>query len=92
MLLGEILQPNFSRSGKLLGFNIRTELAPLFFIQSDFQFEPLRRVVKSCIYMNRLVKYGVDQEFELKEVVDEPKQKEKAKIVFTNHAVQCDLT
>jgi hypothetical protein len=41
--------------------------------------------------MNRLVKYGVDQEFELKEVVDEPKQKEKAKIVFTNHAVQCDL-
>lgn len=49
-------------------------MAPIMFIQNGFKFLNLRRAIKACIYINRLLKDGLDMDFNLEKIraEDEP--------------------
>ena len=43
-------------------------MAPIMYIQNGFKFLNLRRAIKACIYINRLLKDGLDMDFNLEKI------------------------
>ena len=62
---GNLIKPNFSPTGELLGFEVRYQLVPMMFMQHDFKPIILKRAIKVCIYMNRLLLTGQRDDFVL---------------------------
>ena len=63
---GDILKPNFAENGELLGFELRNELAPVLYANNDYDLVPLKRLVKVCMYINRLIRDGLKDDFHIK--------------------------
>jgi hypothetical protein len=58
--LGDILKPLFDLDGKILGFTIR---------QNMVEKKTMAKVIKSCIYMNRLIRDGLNESLKLEKIV-----------------------
>lgn len=65
---GDIIKPNFSETGEMLGFDLRHELAPMMFSNNDYNMEYLNKLIKTTMYMNRLLREGQQDEFFMKQV------------------------
>jgi len=52
----------------MLGFDLRYELTPMMFQNSNYNFDNLKKLVKTTMYMNRLLKEGHKDEFFMKQV------------------------
>ena len=63
---GDILKPNFAENGELLGFELRNELAPVLYANNDYDLVKLKRLVKVCMYINRLIRDGEKDDFHIK--------------------------
>jgi hypothetical protein len=61
--LGDVVYPMYSDSGELVGFHMRPELLLLLHVNNGFNLKILRRAIKTCNYMTRLIRYGKDQDF-----------------------------
>lgn len=60
--MSQMLKPVLGTNGYLKGFELRTELAPLLFSQDEHNFVLLKRVIKTCIYLNRLIRDGMQED------------------------------
>ena len=65
--MGNLIKPNFSADGELMGFELRHELIPLYHLNNGRESVNLRRVVRVCMYMNRLLLDGKNSNFMLSE-------------------------
>ena len=63
--LMNMLLPLFTMNGSIKGVYMREEMAPLLFVESDYSFEQLRRVIRTCIQINRIIRDGLTQDFNL---------------------------
>lgn len=63
---GDLLRPNFSVNGELVGFEIRSELIPVMHIGNGLEAVTLRRAIRACSYMNRILLDGRETDFALK--------------------------
>ena len=52
----------------MLGFDLRHELAPMMFSNNDYNMEYLNKLIKTTMYMNRLLREGQQDEFFMKQV------------------------
>ena len=77
-LLGDILKPVFTLNGKFKGMTIRPNLV---------DSKSMAKAVKACIYINRLLRDGLEESFKLQKNV-KPKDGEKT---FAQADVQVDV-
>ena len=62
------MQPKLSDEGEFLGFRLRSELMSSAFMSSDYNYNYLRRILKVCMFVNRLLTNGCKNEFILKKL------------------------
>ena len=55
---GNLLQCIFNENGEIVGFKIRPNLINLMHLSSDFNYQYLKRIIKTLCFMNRLIKDG----------------------------------
>jgi len=65
---GDVIRPVFSKTAELLGFKFRPELVPMLYMNNRYDKTILQRLIKTCFYMNRLVKSGKFDDFMVKQV------------------------
>jgi hypothetical protein len=63
---GDILKPVFAESGEFLGLQIRPELSKCLYMANDFSMMHLKRVIKICLYVNRMIRDGKEDDFHFK--------------------------
>ena len=63
--LFDMLKVSYRDDGELLGFELRADMFPLAFELDDHQFSKIERVVRACIYLNRLLQDGLSEDFKL---------------------------
>ena len=66
--IGNCLKPNFAKNGELIGFEIRYNLINTFYMSGGFKFSTLRRILTTCLQLNKIIKYGAEQDFSLYKV------------------------
>ena len=60
----------FSQNGELMGFQLRPELAPMLYANSGYDLTQLKKVIKTVMYMNRLIRDGKEDDFLVKQIKD----------------------
>ena len=63
---GDVMNPCFGITGEFLGFQMRTEMVHSVMAESEFDVIHLKRLLKMCIFMNKMFKFGRDDDFEVK--------------------------
>lgn len=53
--IGNLLRPCFAADGELIGFEFRDELIPMLHMKNGKKPINLRRAIRSCMYMNRIL-------------------------------------
>lgn len=61
----DFLKMTLNENGRLLGFELRVDMFPVAFEKDDFDFNIIQRALKTCIMINRLLKNGLSQDFNL---------------------------
>lgn len=64
--IGHMLRPQFDEKGHFVGIQLRPDLAKIAYMQNEFDATTLRRMMKVCIYINRMVRDGKDDDFAIK--------------------------
>ena len=62
---------NFTKTGEVNGFELRPKMAPIIFIQNKFSLLKVKRAVRACIFINRLLRDGMDNEFVLQKIFED---------------------
>ena len=62
---GDILKPYFDINGEFLGFKVRSELAQACFLAAGDDINYLKKVIKQCLYINRVIRDGQKDDFSL---------------------------
>ena len=75
----------------MLGFEIRPELAPMMYANNDFSIEYLKKLIKTTMYMNRLLKEGQKDEFFMKQVVGKEVVKAPPATEYEDFEIQVDV-
>ena len=55
----------FKNNGEIAGFELRHRLSPCIFVQQKFSFMKLKRAIRATIYINRLLRDGMESEYVL---------------------------
>ena len=84
---GDILKPVIDLNGEILGFQLRTDLVKALFIESDEDPKSLERIIRACIYLNRVFRDGREADFSMKSA--KPGEV-KAKKTFADVELQVD--
>ena len=68
MNFGDVLNPRFKKNGELIGFQVRSELIQSMYLNSSFDLTHLRRILKLCIFMNKMLRDGRTDDFAIKQI------------------------
>lgn len=59
------MKPHFSEEGELMGFDIRHELMNMMLLYNNMDHEVMKRSVRTVCFLNRLIKDGIKEDFNL---------------------------
>jgi hypothetical protein len=71
---GDMLKPCINKAGEFVGLQVRPELARACYSSSDCDLKALKRVVKICSFVNRMMRDGKDTDFRLLKGAGEEKE------------------
>jgi len=57
-------------NGEFAGFQLRPDLAKVILLKGNKNYQHIRRVLKICIFFNRMLKHGLSDDFELQQFKD----------------------
>lgn len=63
MKIDDLLKAVINQEGKIQGFKIREDLIQPLFLQEDSKIKPFKKVIQTCLYLNRIISKGHDHEF-----------------------------
>lgn len=75
--LGDALKPVIDRSGEFKGLNVRTDMIHAMYFNHSKDPTILHRLLKICIFVNRMLQDGHTKDFALKEIIPNGKDKEE---------------
>ena len=61
----------------MLGFHIRTKMTAIVFCQDEKKLNRLKNSIKSCIYLNRILREGMKCTFDLVKLADEDEDEDE---------------
>lgn len=61
----DLLIPQITSTGSFLGFKVRDDLTRVVMMQNQYDPEHLKKLLKICIYMNKLIRDGYSDEYNL---------------------------
>ena len=65
---GDILKPVISERGEFLGLQLRPQLAKSVILTNEFELTHIKKILKICLFVNRLMKDGKEDEFHIKQL------------------------
>ena len=87
---GDVMNPCFGITGEFLGFQMRPEMAHSVMLDSEFDVIHLKRLMKLCIHINKMFKFGRNDDFEVKQIKNGLVVQTDTKKTFTVAEVQVD--
>lgn len=66
--MGNLLKTNFSETGEIMGFEMKPELPQMMHLYNDLNPLVLQRTIKCALFLNRIIKYGQEEDFMLKQM------------------------
>lgn len=69
---------------------MKAELIPMMFLNNDFNMAKLRRTIRACCFMNRILHGDKDVDFVLKQMVDGEEQEEDVAVKVCEVDIQVD--
>ena len=61
-LIFDAIKPIFDDRGTILGFSLRTSMAPLLFQKADYSFDKVKKAINICKSFNQIIR-GKGEEF-----------------------------
>lgn len=77
---GNLYKPIYDRYGELVGFDIRQDLMCMMYHSHGFQPKVLERTIKTCMFINKLLRQGQSIDYSLRQVHDTDKEVEADKL------------
>lgn len=68
--LGDLLRPVFSATGELMGVQLSCNLVPMMHKAQGYETLALKRAIKACAYINRLLAEGHREDFVMKALAE----------------------
>ena len=65
MKFGDILKPVIEINGEMVGFKVREDMMTALYLNGKENIKILSRVVKISLFMNRMMQFGRDHEFQV---------------------------
>ena len=65
MPFGDIIYPCIDPEGELIGFQMRKDLLLTLHMNNKFDLRFIRRAIRACVFMTRLVREGKESDFQL---------------------------
>ena len=56
--------------GELVGFTLRPELIITYFINNEYDWKNVKRIIRILVFLNRLIKEGKTEDFQLVHIKD----------------------
>ena len=73
----DMMQPIFSDCGQILGFELRKEFVTMIYQNNDFDPKEIKKVIRHCLYINRMMTDGLQNDFFLKKAGTGPTKEHK---------------
>ena len=70
-LVLDAVKPVFNDKGTILGFGLRTSMAPLLFQKADYTFDKVHKAISICQQFNRIIRSKGEEPVQLVSAVQE---------------------